>query len=188
MQRLPGVSLTRGDGGEGRNITVRGLAAEFTRVRINGMEGTSQTGASDVYGSGNNGRSFDFNVFPSEIFTSLSVRKTPSANMEEGSLGATVDLQAPHPLDYHSDFALTATARGIYNEVSRQADPRISGLISRSLPTAPSVSLPRHRTDGAHARCRLFRRAGAARLGEWRLLFADRRDAAEPDKQRAAWH
>lgn len=131
MQRLPGVSLTRGDGGEGRNITVRGLAAEFTRVRINGMEGTSQTGASDVYGSGNNGRSFDFNVFPSEIFTSLSVRKTPSANMEEGSLGATVDLQAPHPLDYHSDFALTATARGIYNEVGRQVDPRVSGLISK---------------------------------------------------------
>ena len=98
MQRLPGVSLTRGDGGEGRNITVRGLAAEFTRVRINGMEGTSQTGASDVYGSGNSGRSFDFNVFPSEIFTSLSVRKTPSANMEEGSLGATVDLKAHHPL------------------------------------------------------------------------------------------
>ena len=44
MQRLPGISLTRGDGGEGRNITVRGLAAEFTRVRINGMEGTSPSG------------------------------------------------------------------------------------------------------------------------------------------------
>ncbi len=132
MQRLPGVSLTRGDGGEGRNITVRGLAAEFTRVRINGMEGTSQTGASDVYGGGNNGRSFDFNVFPSEIFTSLSVRKTPSANTEEGSLGATVDLQAPHPLDYKTDFALTATGRLIYNEIGRKADPRLSGLISKT--------------------------------------------------------
>jgi TonB-dependent receptor len=132
MQRLPGISLTRGDGGEGRNITVRGLAAEFTRVRINGMEGTSQTGASDAYGGSNNGRSFDFSVFPSEIFTSLAVRKTPSANVEEGSLGATVDLSAPHPLDTKKDFVLTLTGRGIYNEVAKQVDPRFSGLISKT--------------------------------------------------------
>jgi len=132
MQRLPGISLTRGDGGEGKNITVRGLAAEFTRVRINGMEGTSQTGASDAYGGSNNGRSFDFSVFPSEIFSSLAVRKTPSANTEEGSLGATVDLSAPHPLDSKKDFVLTATARGIYNDVAQKLDPRFSGLISKT--------------------------------------------------------
>ena len=39
MQRIPGVTLSRGDGGEGRNISVRGLGPGFTRVRINGMEG-----------------------------------------------------------------------------------------------------------------------------------------------------
>ena len=98
MQRIPGVALTRGDGGEGRNISVRGLGAQFTRVRINGMEGAAQTGSSDIYGAGNNGRSFDFNVFPSEIFSQLAVRKTPSADVEEGSLGATVDLKAPERL------------------------------------------------------------------------------------------
>src|SRR5688500_14020941 len=64
MQRVPGVTLSRGDGGEGRNISVRGLGPAFTRVRINGMEGAAQTGSSDIYGAGNNGRSFDFNVFP----------------------------------------------------------------------------------------------------------------------------
>lgn len=132
MQRLPGIALTRGDGGEGRNITVRGLAAEFTRVRINGMEGTSQTGGSDANGGGNGGRSFDFSVFPSEIFTSLAVRKTPSANVEEGSLGATVDLSAPHPLDYKQDFVLTGTARGLYNDIAKKVDPRVSGLISKT--------------------------------------------------------
>ena len=31
MQRVPGVSITR-DAGEGRNISVRGLGARFTRV------------------------------------------------------------------------------------------------------------------------------------------------------------
>ncbi|HEX8301373.1 TonB-dependent receptor [Sphingomonas sp.] len=131
MQRIPGVSLSRGDGGEGRNISVRGLGAGFTRVRINGMEGTSQTGSSDIYGAGNSGRSFDFNVFPSEIFSSLAVRKTPSADVEEGSLGATVDLKAPHPLDYKEDFVLSVTARGVYNEVSKSLDPRASAIISK---------------------------------------------------------
>lgn len=41
MQRLPGVAITRGDGGEGKTISVRGLGAQFTRVRLNGMEGNS---------------------------------------------------------------------------------------------------------------------------------------------------
>ncbi|WP_088184911.1 TonB-dependent receptor [Sphingobium sp. Z007] len=131
MQRVPGVALARGDGGEGRNISVRGLGAGFTRVRINGMEGTAQTGSSDIYGAGNNGRSFDFNVFPTEIFSALSVRKTPSADVEEGSLGATVDLTAPKPFDQKDDFVLSMTARGVYNELSKKVDPRASLLISK---------------------------------------------------------
>ncbi len=131
MQRIPGVALSRGDGGEGRNIAVRGLGSGFTRVRINGMEGTSQTGSSDIYGAGNSGRSFDFNVFPTEIFSSLAVRKTTSADVEEGSLGATVDLKAPKPLDYSKDFVLSATARGVYNTISKKVDPRASLLVSK---------------------------------------------------------
>jgi iron complex outermembrane receptor protein len=131
MQRIPGVALARGDGGEGKNISVRGLGAGFTRVRINGMEGTSQTGASDIYGAQNNGRSFDFNAFPTEIFNGLSVRKTPSADVEEGSLGATVDLTAPKPLSQSKDFVLSATAKGLYNTVSKDVNPRGSLLVSK---------------------------------------------------------
>ena len=36
LQRVPGVSIAR-DAGEGRQISVRGLGPQFTRVRINGM-------------------------------------------------------------------------------------------------------------------------------------------------------
>jgi iron complex outermembrane recepter protein len=133
MQRIPGVTLSRGDGGEGRNISVRGLGPGFTRVRINGMEGAAQTGSSDIYGAGNNGRSFDFNVFPTEIFSSLAARKTASADVEEGSLGATVDLRAPRPFDSKEDQVLTATARGVYNNVAKSLDPRFSLLASKKL-------------------------------------------------------
>jgi TonB-dependent receptor len=131
MQRIPSVALSRGDGGEGKNISVRGLGPTFTRVRINGMEGSAQTGASDIYGAGNNGRSFDFNVFPTEIFSQLAVRKTMSADVEEGSLGATVDLRAPRPLDLANDTVFTFTGRGIYNDVSEDLDPRASALFSK---------------------------------------------------------
>jgi TonB-dependent receptor len=131
MQRIPGVALSRGDGGEGKNISVRGLGAGFTRVRINGMEGTSQTGSSDIYGAGNAGRSFDFNIFPSEIFSELSVRKTLSADVEEGSLGATVDLKAPKPLAFNDELTMTGTMRGVYNDAGESVDPRLSGLIAK---------------------------------------------------------
>ena len=131
MQRIPGVALSRGDGGEGRNISVRGLGAQFTRVRINGMEGVSQVSGSDIRGGVASGRSFDFVTFPTEIFSALSVRKTLSADVEEGSLGATVDLRAPKPFDQKKDFVLSATARGIYNDIKKDVDPRLSALIAK---------------------------------------------------------
>ena len=133
MQRVPGVALSRSDGGEGRNISVRGLGAGFTKVRINGMEGAAQTGSSDIYGAGNNGRAFDFNVFPTEIFSQLSVRKTASADVEEGSLGATVDLKAPGALDFDQGTVFSITGRGIYNEISEDVDPRVSMLVGKKL-------------------------------------------------------
>ena len=90
LQRIPGVAIDR-DGGEGKSITVRGLGPDFTRVRLNGLEAISTTGGKDKDGGANRGRGFDFNVFASELFNSLTVRKSLSAEIEEGSLGATVD-------------------------------------------------------------------------------------------------
>ena len=103
LQRLPGVVVAR-DGGEGRSISVRGLGPDYTRVRLNGLE--AQTTSNGFEGI-NRTRGFDFNVFASELFNSLTVRKTPSAQTEEGSLGATVDLQTARPLDnIGTQFAL----------------------------------------------------------------------------------
>ena len=129
LQRVPGVSLTRGDGGEGKQITVRGLNAGFTRVRINGIEGVTATGASDINGSTNRGRGFDFSVFASELFNSLEVRKTSEAGVEEGSLGATVDLRTARPFDFKGrTFSLGG--QGTWNELSRKAEPRVTALYS----------------------------------------------------------
>lgn len=131
LQRVPGIALDRGDGGEGKRISVRGLSADFTRVRLNGMEAAALTGSSDAEGGTNRTRSFDFNVLPSELFSSLTVRKTPSAEVEEGSLGATVDLAIPRPLDYKDDMTLALSAQSSYNDLAREFDPRGTALFSK---------------------------------------------------------
>ena len=130
IQRIPGVAITR-DQGEGRNISVRGLSPQFTRVRINGIEGMSTTGGADASGGANRSRQFDFNVFASDLFNSITVRKTPSADIEEGSLGATVDLVTARPFDYRDDFVAAASAQVGYNDFSEEADPRLSALVSK---------------------------------------------------------
>ncbi|MDI7776486.1 TonB-dependent receptor [Asticcacaulis sp. EMRT-3] len=128
LQRIPGVAIDR-DGGEGRTITVRGLGPDFTRVRLNGMEALATTGGKDSSGGTNRGRGFDFSVFAAELFQSVTVRKSPEAATEEGSLGATVDLQAPHPFDYKG-FTMGGGLQMGYNDLSKNKSPKGSFLIS----------------------------------------------------------
>ncbi|AQR61917.1 TonB-dependent receptor [Brevundimonas sp. LM2] len=128
LQRLPGVSIDR-DNGEGRTITVRGLGSDFTRVRLNGVEALSTAGASIAGDSPNRSRGFDFNTFASELFNSLKVQKTASAETEEGSLGATVDLQTGRPLDY-SDRRFAFSAQDAYYENGETHNPRVAALAS----------------------------------------------------------
>jgi iron complex outermembrane recepter protein len=128
LQRVPGVVIAR-DAGEGRQITVRGLGGDFVRVRINGIEALATTGGTDSSGGNNRSRMFDFNVFPAELFNAITVRKSASADVDEGGLGATVDLQTPRPFDFKgSTFTLAAKAR--YNDLSKTTDPRLAFLAS----------------------------------------------------------
>lgn len=119
MQRIPGVNIDR-VGGEGKQISVRGLSADFSRVRINGMETIAA-------GYGNKGRAFDFNIFASELFSRIDVKKTQSAEMEEGSLGATVDLFTARPLDSDGNTYSVGYTQG-FNDRSESSDPRITAL------------------------------------------------------------
>jgi len=128
MQRIPGVAITR-DAGEGRNLSVRGLGAQFTRVRINGMEAMSTTGGTDSSGGTNRNRQFDFNVFASELFNNLTARKTQSSDVDEGSLGATVDLYTARPFDF-KDFTMVGGFKAAYNDLQGDVDPRATFLVS----------------------------------------------------------
>ena len=128
MQRIAGVSIDR-EGGEGQRISIRGLGSDFTRVRLNGLEAlaTAGTGTAGV----NRSRGFDFNTFASELFSQVKVNKTQSAQMDEGSLGSTVDLRGSRPFDFDG-FRASASGQVGYGELSESFDPRLSGLISNS--------------------------------------------------------
>ena len=128
LQRLPGIALDR-DNGEGRGITVRGLSSDFTRVRLNGLETLSTAAASDSGSAPNRGRGFDFNVFASDLFSSLQVQKTASASVDEGSLGATVDLITGKPLDYKGR-KIALSAEDAYYENGETHNPRAALLIA----------------------------------------------------------
>jgi len=130
IQRIPGVAITRSNG-EGRNISVRGLGPQFTRVRLNGMEAMSALGSTDAEGGTNRGRNFDFNIFASELFNSITVRKTASADVEEGSLGATVDLRTARPFDYDG-FTLAGSFQGGYDTLAETYNPRVALLWSNT--------------------------------------------------------
>ena len=146
LQRIPGISIQR-DGGEGRAITVRGLGAQFTRVRVNGLE-TITTTADGA--SANRERAFDFNVFASELFSSLVVHKTAEASLDEGSLGAVVDLNTGNPLGGKYGFTFVASAQGSYNDLSKNWGPRVAGLLSWKSPDGTigaSISAAWQKTD-----------------------------------------
>ncbi len=130
LQRIPGVAITRA-AGEGRQVTVRGLGPTFTTTRINGMEALSTGGFTDALGGQNRTRGFDFNAFDSELFTSLAVHKTSSAEIEEGGLGATLDLRTARPFDYDGLTIATSAQLG-YNDLSEESDPRAAFQISNT--------------------------------------------------------
>ena len=126
IQRIPGVSINRMNG-EGRQITVRGLGGDFNRIRINGMEAQNTSGGTDSSGGSNRGRDFDFNTFASELFTGITVRKTASASVEEGAIGATVELQTARPFDYGAGLTLATSIQGGYNSLAEEINPRFAG-------------------------------------------------------------
>ncbi|MDO6446403.1 TonB-dependent receptor [Colwellia sp. 1_MG-2023] len=130
LQRVPGVAITR-EGGEGRNITVRGMGATYSQVTLNGMQIPASTGGLDSSGGVNRGRSFDFNMFGSELFGQMDIHKTYAASLEEGGVASTVSLHTLRPLD-KPGFHATGSLQSSYNIQNGDTNPRINGFVSNT--------------------------------------------------------
>jgi len=117
LQRVTGVTIER-NRGEGRFVTVRGFGPKFNAVTVNG-----RTLATD-----NNGREFSFDVLPSEIISGADVYKSPQANINGASIGATVDVRTLRPLDQKRGLKVAGSAAGFYSELADTWNPEVSGV------------------------------------------------------------
>ncbi|MDE1916021.1 MAG: TonB-dependent receptor [Sphingomonadales bacterium] len=112
LNRVPGVTITRDNDGEGVNAAIRGLGSAFTQVTLNGaaiMVGS--TGTADGSGTG---RQVDLNYFPTELFTSITVEKSSRADILEGGAAGSIDLRTAHPFDRPGTH-YSLSMDGIYN-------------------------------------------------------------------------
>lgn len=119
LQRVAGVTIER-NRGEGRYVTVRGFGPKFNAVTVNG-----RTLATD-----NNGREFSFDVIPSEVISGADVFKSPQANLNGSSIGATINVKTIRPLDQREGFKFAGSATGMYSEIAESWNPEASGVLS----------------------------------------------------------
>ncbi len=100
IARLPGLAAQR-VAGRAQQISIRGMSPDFSTALLNGREQVS-TGDS---------RYVEFDQYPSELLSGVTVYKTPDAGLVGQGLAGTIDMKTVRPLDFPSR-AFAINARG----------------------------------------------------------------------------
>lgn len=120
LQRLPGVSIQRdGMRGEANGVTIRGFGGDFNETLVDGRRLSTATG----------GRSVDFSTVGADFIGALTVYKTPDVAVAANSIGATINIGYPRPLD-RPGFHVAASASASYQQGSGKVVPTGGLLIS----------------------------------------------------------
>jgi TonB-dependent receptor len=127
LQRLPGIQIERDAVGEGSRVNIRGLGSQFTILSMNGAQ--LQTASDNSVGSINDGRGSSLDLFPTELFRSLTISKTPLASQIEGGVAGNVELRPIRPFD-HPGFQVNWQLKGLYQDVADKTSPRAGVFIS----------------------------------------------------------
>lgn len=107
LSRLPGLATQR-EGGRAQNLSIRGLAPDFSTTLLNGREQVT---------TGDN-RGVDYDQFPAEMIGQVNVYKTPSGNLIGAGLSGTVDMRTVKPLA-HGKQTIALNARADYVDAPR---------------------------------------------------------------------
>ncbi|MDG2535566.1 TonB-dependent receptor [Sphingomonas sp. HITSZ_GF] len=119
VQRIPGVQINREADSRNATISLRGLPGSFARTTLNGG------GFADpILGSATNTSSTPLGAFNSDIFTAISVIKSPSANNLAGGLSGNVDLRIAPALGRKPGGWAKASYE--YNDLGDLGSPAIS--------------------------------------------------------------
>ena len=119
LQRIPGLSVER-DQGEGRFVSVRGIAPDLNSVTINGTLVPAPEG---------DRRAVALDVLPAELVQSLSVVKSLTPDMDANSLGGTIEVESLSAFD-HDGLFYTFSAEGSHDTNVSKNSPKFSGAIS----------------------------------------------------------
>jgi iron complex outermembrane recepter protein len=121
LQRVTGVQITRSLG-DGQFLSVRGLDPKFTDTLYNGRQLPTASGS----------RAFDFQVLTANFASQVDVYKSPSADLQESGLAATVNMQSIDPLTYGKQ-KISLAAEGIWDQQARGAvRPHVSALYTNT--------------------------------------------------------
>ena len=115
LARLPGLAAQR-VAGRAQVISVRGLSPDFSTTLLNGREMVS---------TGDN-RSVEFDQYPSELVSGVTVYKTPDAGLVGQGLSGTVDMQTVRPLSFDAPVGAVGI-RGQRNSLGNAADASAYG-------------------------------------------------------------
>ncbi|WP_315760724.1 TonB-dependent receptor [Sphingomonas sp. Y38-1Y] len=131
LQRVPGVSINRFAGSndpdhfsvEGSGVVVRGL--NFVRSEFNGRS---------AFAAGIGGQALNFADVPSELLGSVEIYKNATADLIEGGLAGTVNLNTRKPLD-NRGFHIGGGIEANYGDFRKQWAPTASLLLSNTWET-----------------------------------------------------
>jgi len=116
LQRITGVQVNRSYG-EGSTINLRGLPSDMVMNVYNGRQLPSPEG----------GRSIDYSILPTDFIRSLTVYKSPTADMPLTGLAGTVSIEPIKPLEL-KDRLTAINVTGIYDYNSKKGDPELSAF------------------------------------------------------------
>jgi TonB-dependent receptor len=120
LQRVTGVSISRVNG-EGSQVSVRSFGPEFNLVKLNGR----------TLATTNGGRSFDFQMLPSELINGADIVKSPTASMDVGSIGASINVRTARPLD-NPGFHVVGSVNFKQQDMAEEWNPEFAAVVSNT--------------------------------------------------------
>ncbi len=134
VQRIPGVNISSGAGGEGGfsendRVSIRGTSASLTQTLINGHA----VGTGDWFVLNQTeavGRSVSYSLLPSEIVSKVTVYKSAQADLVEGGVAGAVDIETRRPLSFKKPFTAEISAQAIYSSLPKKTDPQLNALFN----------------------------------------------------------
>jgi len=122
LAHVPGVVITR-ESGEGKTVSIRGLAPELTLTELNGNYVASADTSAGLT------RSFNYTLIPANMFSDIKLYKSLEARLDEGGIGGNVDLHTRRPLEMDANDGFVSL-NGAGSDNSSKKEPQTSALWS----------------------------------------------------------